>query len=203
MFSNARSYPGSDESLYGVTTYIEAEIRVLPVFGCVPEVHEHARPAGFAKHVGFEFRGKAVLGEIIFAGEKRHVFSLWIYEKIAIFGANGAVAAADVGFSERKKPCLQPDLSAMAAAPVGLELRSHDCVGHEVRRRMSRFMYQLDEGFIEQQSQLTHYRPNAAARGHLQHEPRFSQPRGSSGPVCPQAQSGRMSSSQSSHPDCF
>jgi len=160
MFSNARSYHGSDESLHDVTTYIEAEIRVLPVFGCVLEVQEKTRATGLAKHVGLEFRGKAVLSEIIFAGEKRHVFSLWIHEKIAIFGTNGAVAVADVGFSERRKPGLQPDLSAMAAALVGLEFRSHDCLGMESEggsRGLCTNSIGLatpGEGFIEQESAI-------------------------------------------------
>jgi len=67
---------------------IKAKIRILPVFSCINEVEKHGGATRLAKHVRFEFRGKAILGEIIFAGEKRHVFSLRIYEKVPILGAN-------------------------------------------------------------------------------------------------------------------
>jgi hypothetical protein len=94
----------------------------LTLLGCFLEVHEHARTTRLTEHVRLQLGGEAIVGQIVLASQKGDVFPLWIHEEIAVFGAYGAVAVANVGLGERRQSCLQSNLAAMAAAGVCLKI---------------------------------------------------------------------------------
>lgn len=82
--------------------HIHCEVLTLDLVWRLAEVDKHAGSAFGAKVMRLLLVSKAILREKLFTGGNYNVLPSWINQKIAVPGANGAIAAIHSGVKKRE-----------------------------------------------------------------------------------------------------